>query len=67
MEITINNKQTKVEETTSLAAVVHSTHGENTKGIAVAINQTVIPKNEWTSTTLNQNDSIIIIKATQGG
>lgn len=67
MEITINNIVTNVEENTSLATVVHSNSGENTKGIAVAINQQVVPKDAWNSTILNQNDTIIIIKATQGG
>lgn len=67
MEITLNNRLTNVEENTSLATLVHSTHGENTNGIAVAINQTVVPKDAWTKTLLNQNDAIIIIKATQGG
>ena len=67
MEITINNTVTSVEENTSLAAVVHSNSGENTKGIAVAINQQVVPKDAWNSTILNQNDTILIIKATQGG
>lgn len=67
MEITLNNIKKTVEENTSLATVVHSTNGENTKGIAVAINQTVVPKEAWTTTILNQNDAIIIIKATQGG
>ncbi len=67
MQITINNSQTIVDEATSLATVVLTHSGENTKGIAVAINQTVVPKSEWESTILNQNDTIIIIKATQGG
>ena len=67
MEISINNVKTTVEEATSLATVVATNSGENTKGIAVAVNQSVVPKTEWHSTLLHQNDTIIIIKATQGG
>lgn len=67
MEISINNVKTTVEENTSLAAVVATNSGENTKGIAVAVNQNVVPKTEWDSTLLHQKDTIIIIKATQGG
>ncbi|MEO8759802.1 MAG: sulfur carrier protein ThiS [Bacteroidia bacterium] len=37
------------------------------KGIAVAVNNTVIPKTEWATKILNENDKITIIKATQGG
>jgi sulfur carrier protein len=36
-------------------------------GIAVAINNTVIPKSDWNETPLNQNDEILIITAAAGG
>ena len=36
-------------------------------GIAVAINETVVPKSQWTSTLLQENDKVLIIKASQGG
>lgn len=36
-------------------------------GIAIAINQVVIPKNEWEETTLQNMDEIIIITAAAGG
>ena len=67
MEISINNVKTTVEENTSLTSVVATNSGENTKGIAVAVNEQVVPKHQWDSTFLNQNDTVIIIKATQGG
>ncbi len=67
MEISINHIKTTVEENTSLTAVVATNSGENTKGIAVAVNENVVPKNEWDNTILQENDTIIIIKATQGG
>jgi sulfur carrier protein len=67
MEISINHIKTTVEENTSLTAVVALNSGENTKGIAVAVNENVVPKNEWDNTILHQNDTVIIIKATQGG
>ena len=36
-------------------------------GIAVAINQQVVSKSDWGKQTLHDNDTIIVIKATQGG
>ena len=39
----------------------------SSKGIAVAVNQTVIPKTKWDQTIIKENDNIIIITATQGG
>ncbi|PWN58713.1 sulfur carrier protein ThiS [Chryseobacterium viscerum] len=37
------------------------------KGIAVALNNRIIPLPLWAETILNNNDSILIITATQGG
>jgi thiamine biosynthesis protein ThiS len=31
------------------------------------VNNKVIPRNEWNTHKLNENDSITIIRATQGG
>lgn len=37
------------------------------KGVAVALNQSVVPRTEWNSKAIAPNDRILIIKATQGG
>ncbi|WP_449389036.1 sulfur carrier protein ThiS [Chryseobacterium lineare] len=37
------------------------------KGIAVALNNRIIPQSFWAETLLNDKDSILIITATQGG
>lgn len=37
------------------------------KGIAVALNNRIIPLSAWAETSLNHLDSILIITATQGG
>lgn len=37
------------------------------KGLAVAVNSTVIPRTNWSTFQLNENDTILIIRATQGG
>ncbi len=38
-----------------------------TRGIAVAVNHSLIPRKDWISYDLKANDSIIIIKAVCGG
>ncbi|WP_313514627.1 sulfur carrier protein ThiS [Sphingobacterium sp.] len=38
-----------------------------TKGVAVALNNQVIPRDRWSDTLLADTDSILIITATQGG
>lgn len=67
MEITINNQTQSVAEGTTVQAIVSAQLGEKQKGIAVAINNAVIPKQAWEQTLINNNDTILIIKATQGG
>ncbi|WP_437918464.1 sulfur carrier protein ThiS [Sphingobacterium sp. LRF_L2] len=37
------------------------------KGIAVALNQHVIPRSNWNDTFVKQHDELLIITATQGG
>ncbi len=67
MEITINNQTQSVTEGITVQAIVSAQLGEKQKGVAVAINNSVIPKQEWEQTLINNNDNILIIKATQGG
>jgi len=67
MEITINNQTQSVAEGTTVQAIVFAQLGEKQKGIAVAINNAVVPKQSWEQTFINPNDNILIIKVTQGG
>ncbi|MES2132961.1 MAG: sulfur carrier protein ThiS [Bacteroidota bacterium] len=67
MEIFINNQQHTVSENTSLQTLVNAQLGDKQKGVAVAINDAVIPKSNWENHFLQSNDVILIIKATQGG
>jgi sulfur carrier protein len=66
MEITINNEQ-KIISDDSLSLLLNELLGEKTKGIAIAVNNTIVPKNEWQTISLKANDVVLIIKATQGG
>jgi sulfur carrier protein len=38
-----------------------------TSGIAVAVNNRMVPRAEWNSYVLNEGDNILIIKAVCGG
>ena len=68
MELKINN-QTKQFPLDSLTvqALLDIEIPEKQNGIALAINNTVIPKYEWNSHFLKPTDNILIISATQGG
>jgi len=67
MEIRINQQLTEIPEHFSVEQLLSSLFADSGKGIAVAINQAIIPKTEWPIHILNPKDNIILIKATQGG
>jgi len=68
MELKINNQHKPFEaETLTVQALPDLEFPNKQNGIAFAINNSVIPKTEWATTTLSETDDILIITATQGG
>ena len=51
----------------NISELVKTLNMSNTNGIALAVNEKVISKPDWEKFQLNDNDKILIIKATQGG
>ncbi len=41
--------------------------GIETRGIAVALNGEIVSRSEWSSTLINDNDSIEVVTAAAGG
>ena len=66
IKISVNDRIHECVDTISLQALLQELQ-INTQGIAVAINQEVILKSSWKETALKNDDSILIIQATQGG
>lgn len=67
MQIFLNQTLKEIPAHTSLQKVLDQELPNQQKGIAVAVNQTIIPKKDWQHHLLSPNDEILIIKATQGG
>jgi sulfur carrier protein len=67
MEVLVNNKLYAVQQGTTIAALLQFIQISAQKGIAVAVNNQVIPRNSWDEQSLQPSDSITIIRATQGG
>ena len=67
MEIKLNNQTTIFPEQCTLQQLLDQVVPEKQKGIAVAVNNTVIPKINWQNYLIKPNDAVLIIKATQGG
>lgn len=68
MELTINNQRKQfTSDSLTVQALLDLEIPEKQNGIAIAINNTVIPKSNWNSHPLKETDIILIISATQGG
>ena len=66
MTVIVNNQPKEFQKDPDVQVLLSSL-AIASNGIAVAINNTVIPKSEWTVTKLKDNDNVTIIQATQGG
>ena len=66
MKVYLNSEEISIESN-SLIDALKVKSLEDKKGIAVALNESIIPKANWTSTELNPNEKILAITATQGG
>lgn len=65
MMVHVNEKQIRVDEVTTVATLL-ATLGYPDRGIAVAMNQAVLPRSEW-ATTLSDGMRLEVVTAVQGG
>lgn len=64
--IFVNENPIEIEERTTIEQLLQKTNNAG-EGIAVAINNEVISKNQWNSHNLSKDDKVLLIKAAQGG
>ncbi|MDX6183497.1 sulfur carrier protein ThiS [Flavobacterium sp. Fl-77] len=68
MELKINHQIKQFSaETLSVQSLLDLEIPNKQTGIAVAINNTVVPKINWNQHLVQETDEILIISATQGG
>ena len=67
IEVSINQERCQLPEPGILADVLPLLRIHQPDGIAIAVNDNVIPKGEWESYALKAQDKIFVIRATQGG
>lgn len=70
MQIKVNNQfhQLRDDLPHSLADTLSTLIPDlKSNGIAVALNNQVVPRKDWQSTPISNQDEILIITATQGG
>ncbi|WP_300257822.1 sulfur carrier protein ThiS [uncultured Alistipes sp.] len=66
MEVFINRKLVGVEVPTSLAELL-AREGIPAEGVAVAVNNRVVPRGEWAATPVAEGMKITVIRAVCGG
>ncbi|MBC7389278.1 MAG: sulfur carrier protein ThiS [Opitutaceae bacterium] len=67
MDIYFNGDLTNISENLKLESFLHLHQLDDKKGLAVAVNNQVIPKKSWDEYILTDNDKVLVIKASQGG
>ena len=68
MNVFINGEETPAEDGASLEHLLAGLSiSKDHKGIAVAVNNTVKPRDTWPDMTIQAGDRIHIIRAVQGG
>lgn len=65
MTILINNKPTETQATNLQELATELALPE--KGVAMAMANKMVPRAEWSAKSLQENDSVVIIKAACGG
>ena len=65
MKLRVNNKE--METWATNLSLFSQEQNLPITGIAIAVNNRMIPRTEWDTYTLNEGDNILIIKAVCGG
>lgn len=66
MKVQVNNKEVEIDSASTLTQLIMKLELPS-QGIAVAINNKMIPRTEWEHFSLQENDNLVIIKAACGG
>jgi sulfur carrier protein len=66
MTVSVNGEPREVPEGTTLDRIV-ATLAQAPSGVAAALNETVVPRGQWPTTTLGHGDRVEVLTAVQGG
>jgi sulfur carrier protein len=66
MNVSVNGEPRVIAPGTALDALVRAL-APSPSGVAAALNETVVPRAEWPSTSLSEGDRVEVLTAVQGG
>lgn len=67
MIVTVNGTDRELIAGATVATVVADLAGAESAGVAVALNDDVVPRAAWAATTLTTRDRVEVLTAMQGG
>ncbi len=67
IKIIVNGEVMHVDADTVVSELLQNLGISDSKGVAIAINEEVVPKSQWSAKMFSPDDQMIIIKATAGG
>lgn len=67
MNISFNQTPLRVDAGTTVKTLLQQKHLDKQSGIAIALNNRVVPKEKWEHTVLHENDMLLLIGASYGG
>lgn len=65
--ITVNDEPRALSDAATLGALVTELGFAARKGVAIAVNGSVVPRTNWPAHALTDGDKVLVIRATQGG
>lgn len=67
MTIFLNNQERELPEPPTVTALLQLLALAQSRGIAIAVNNEVLPRDQWPTHELQPHDRLTLIRATQGG
>ena len=67
VSVRVNDESRTLAAGTTLADLVRELGLAERKGVAVAVNNAVVPRAAWAAHALADGDRVLVIRATQGG
>jgi sulfur carrier protein len=67
MDVFVNNKRLELHSPSKIKDAIDALQIPSSNGMAVAVNNNVVPRSEWENYEIHHEDTITLIRATQGG
>jgi len=67
MTVCVNDKPHAIASAATLSQLLSELGLAERRGVAVAVNDAVVPRSTWPTHVLAESDRVLVIQATQGG